>query len=220
MIKAIPFNADMTLAILDGDKTQTRRVVNPQPFRFNSVEFKDGHLIEWRHANGLWDLKRHMAPAHKAGDILWVRESGEVTGFDYCPLRVGVFYKADGFQKTILMPERLQREDGLAGLPRWASETRGIPNGIFKEAARLFIKITNVRVERLNDIRPEDVYEEGFAGSSEDLHPWDLYAEAEQAFIDTWDSLYSAKELGWEDNPWVWVYEFERTDKPADWPGN
>ena len=96
-----------------------------------------------------------------------------------------------------------------------------------KEAARIFLKLTNVRCERLQDISEEDAVAEGierygpFGEFKGDPHPsggmmrFRAYRKAARAFQDLWDSI-NAKKYPWKSNPWVWVYDFERIEKPKN----
>ena len=83
-----------------------------------------------------------------------------------------------------------------------------------KEIARIFLKVTNVRVERLRDITETQVRKEGFRdylAADDTFYPSGYY------FRQTWDGTIKKQDLdkySWEANPWVWVIEFERTEKP------
>jgi len=213
-VGCMPFTARLVRSILEGRKTQTRRVIPTRLTCNADIDKNDPTYFFVEDQYGDWEPGEVYAP-YQAGDILWIREPGRVVDFNYFPLRVDVEYNADRDFQTVLMPERLQKEDGLAGLPRWASETRGIPNGIFKEAARLFVKIVNVRVERVACISEADALAEGMDTQDEDR----LLPTPVEQFQYLWNDL-AKKGSEWSDNPWVWVYEFERTDKPADWPEN
>lgn len=238
-MKAKPMlcNAAVARAIMDGLQTQDRRPIGNNRV-WESDLVMDSETVNGKEASlgfedaaGRWHKTEERAP-HKPGDIIWLREPGRVVDFEYFPLRVDVEYLADRAAETVVMPERLQREDGLAGLPAWASETRGIPNGIFKEAARIFLKVTAVRVERIRDISIEDCVAEGVGGEetpcpvrSDKMHSDAWYdgegceacgaLSARELFCAMWHELYPGS---WERNDWVWVYEFERTEKPAGWP--
>ena len=227
-VGCMPFTASLALSILEGRKTQTRRVI-PDRLTCNAdIDKNDPTYFFVEDQYGDWEPGEVYAP-YQAGDILWIREPGRVVNFNYFPLRVDVEYNADQYAQTVLMPERLLKEDGLAGLPRWASETRGIPNGIFKEAARLFVKITDVYVERVGNISKKDALAEGLLVHStregdsfhwdKDVHSDNWFNWPDTAFEKLWDST-SKPGFKWADNPFVWVYQFERTDKPANWPGN
>jgi hypothetical protein len=89
-----------------------------------------------------------------------------------------------------------------------------------KEAARIWLKVTDVRVERLQDITWQQAAKEGFYGSTSNV-PDKLFnlPTLRGEFSKTWDSTIKKSDLGiygWEANPWVWVIEFERCDKPKE----
>lgn len=206
-IKPILFNTDMVRATLDDRKTATRRLVKPQP--------KDGFSPAWR---GNWDGVVGSEPAwvveppYLPGDILWVREAWARLS-DLLGDRPGYIYRADLPQCDL---DELKRKKF-----RWRPSIH-MP----REAARVFLRVTDVRVERLMSITPEQLRAEGFpiaATPAECENMADrlravLYCDAVRIkFTALWDStirpglrtLYGC--LG---NPWVWVIEFERCEKP------
>lgn len=182
--KPIIFSTPMVRAILEGRKTQTRRVIVPQPSSgirksvFVKSGLEDGHGRE---------IKLHYQP----GDILWVRET-------WCRRRRngGYGYKAD----RPIEPGYLQACYDDA---KWRSSIH-MP----REAARLFLRVTDVRVERLQDISEEDVVKEGFTPllDKDGVN----FISAKGRFHVLWDSLNAKRGYGWDTNPWVWVIEFER----------
>lgn len=149
---------------------------------------------------GFWEHEppRGAIPPYQVGDVLWARETwGE--GYED-----GTYiYKAD---------------DKLAGNPMFESSTKMIYHpSIYmpKAAARIWLRVTDVRVERLQDITPEQCVTEGIGFEKEWLdvmgEHWDI------PFAAIWDSNMRGKDLdryGWAANPWVWVIEFERCEKP------
>jgi len=178
----ILFSGPMVRAILEGRKTQTRRVVNPDPgSNINPVFLEDG---QWQ-----WETveSRRRCPYGQPGERLWVRETfWNSRGDDSMP----TLYKAD---QDDLLPADQDYHQGpwkpSIHMPRWAS--------------RLTLNITEIRVERINDISVVDSRAEGIpaapAGSSENI---DLFAEL-------WDSINANRGFGWESNPWVWAVTFE-----------
>lgn len=196
--KPVLFNTEMVRAILNGTKCCTRRIIKPQP----TYSEKDG--FSWKGIAYGTDLPPTIQGAsynlcHKAqyqvGDILYVRET-------WCELSSGYEYKADG--ETI---------DHLGNVMKWHPSLH-MP----KEAARIFLKVTGVRVERLQDITEEPAVKEGCQAGSieyqgavwgqEDYDEW----TAVDAFKEVWNSTIDKKEsdrYGWDANPWVWVYDFE-----------
>lgn len=189
-IKPILFNAEMVRAILDGRKTVTRRLVkflsrkNPNWTGY----VKDGLMLY----NGRNEPCIKKAP-YQLGDILYVRES-------YSELSFGYVYKADG-----------ENIDHLGNVIKWHPSIH-MP----KEAARIWLKVTNVRVERLREISAESALAEG---ADKYIHTNGGLDEnmTITSFIGIWNSTIKKSDLdryGWDANPWVWVIEFERCEKP------
>ena len=184
----------MVRAILDGRKTQTRRAIKPQPSSGvrKSVFVKSG--IEDGHG-------REIKPKYQPGDILWVREtwSKDENG-EY------VYRTNYGTTEDDSFPPSMFKWKPSIHMPR--------------EAARIFLKVTNVRVERLQDITEEDAIAEGVKDPYEYQSP-EYYEQPnlrgfeinKSAFAGCWDSIYSKRGYGWESNPWVWVVAFEKISK-------
>ncbi|MEA4805106.1 hypothetical protein [Acetobacterium wieringae] len=199
--KPILFNTAMVQAILNGRKTVTRRVVKPIKRKGTFIE-EDfaGRPCEWVYT-GI-DSKRLVKmcePPYQVGDVLWVREAFNTDWCDH------VIYKSDGGSAI---------EAGYSREPKWRPSIH-MP----KKAARIFLKVTDVRVERLQDITLEGCISEGISddynATSEKHHE----ALAERAypviFSELWDSTIKKKDLdefGWDASPWVWVVEFERCE--------
>ena len=193
----ILFSGPMVRAILKGRKTQTRRVIQPKPDHFHT--FQPGI---WLPQIGDKEIKCSYG---EPGDRLWVREAWLQDGGIY-------LYRAD-FGLGVLA-------DSWNGY--WKPSIH-MP----KEAARIWLKAMNVRVERLQDITPKDAENEGVGnlfyediGYSEKNYGTEVdkeYGIAREQFVWLWESTIKKSELdryGWKANPWVWVIEFERCDKP------
>ena len=210
-IKPILFNTEMVRAILDGRKSCTRRVVKPQPTaRYGAQCIK---------------------PLCQPGDILYVRETwerfecwnceGDERG--NCPKEP---------QKSVLDETcgcyMYRATDEISGDARWHPSIR-MP----KEAARIWLKVTNVRVERLHEMKPVDVIKEGAYPDCWDcLNTYEesgsqcCYGTEEQCsqcdevmmeWEKLWNSTIKKSDLdryGWNANPYVWVIGFERCEKP------
>ena len=196
-IKPILFNTEMVRAILDGRKTCTRRLVrflpgeNPQWTGY----IRDG-LMLYNGRNEPCIIKVPYQP----GDTLYVRET-------WCGLPVNeaghmrghtiYYYKADGELR-----------------PKGWRGTWHLSIHMPKEAARIWLKVTDVRVERLQEITSEQICREGV----EVEYPHVLNGEEKRyAFSTLWNSNIKKSDLdryGWNANPWVWVIEFERCEKP------
>lgn len=198
-IKPILFNTEMVRAILDGRKNCTRRIVKPQQFiGMLPDKCKNGAPEEFLKENKLMfkpycdmtDIElintAYKAP-YQPGDILYVRE----TWMDYAGLTM---YKADC---------DIYRLDSLnfAGFG-WKPSIH-MP----KKDTRIWLKVTDVRVERLQDMTDDDAEAEGCFD----------YTSIALGFPDAWDNTIKKSDLdsyGWSANPWVWVIEFDRCEKP------
>ena len=232
--KPILFSTEMVQAILEGRKTQTRRILKPQPdfnIAWKNLGFSENKFgikteleipdidvtgnflgvsspieIDGFKATGLC-IPNIPIKIHK-GDILWVRETWQ-TAWNFYKKSCDTIYKADGGYWI--------DDDGIM---KWKPSIH-MP----KEAARIFLEVTNVRVERLKEISEDDAISEGV----EIIH----YAEAilpvfrkynlkEKkgtlnpilSFRTLWEKI-NGKD-SWIANPWVWVYEFKLVEKPKD----
>nr|WP_300184589.1 hypothetical protein [uncultured Agathobaculum sp.] len=197
-MKPILFNTGMTRAILEGRKTVTRRVMKPQPVGNSLIKMPDHSCYP-----GYWaevGSERVIKPLYQPGDVLWVRET-------WTRSMAGTFmYRAD---ETAIVCDRWRPS---IHMPR--------------EAARIFLRVTSVRCERLQEITEEGAKAEGICGFflgmgetgySATPDAKSFYDGPVGAFANLWDStmpkhLYKFKRYPfyWEDNPWVWVIEFER----------
>lgn len=195
-MKPIIFSAPMVKAILDGRKTQTRRVIKVDDDPENWKISIEGTSIVRTEP---YDVK---LPRYAAGDILWVRET-------WLKADDGYYYKAD--IKVPSESENLRKAYGYKWRP-----------SIFmpREAARIFLRVTNVRVERVQEITENDAKNEGVKDPYDYQEP-SYYDQPhvrgmeinKSAFAGLWDSLNAKRGYGWETNPWVWVIEFERINK-------
>lgn len=206
MAKPILFNTDMVRAILDDRKSETRRLIKPRyrddeyGFRVVTNKVTGARYIKKTDENEMgFDSPRYINPPYQAGDYLYVRETWcnankEGVKPDYC-------YYADTF-----MCEDYDRTEW-----KWRPSIH-MP----KEAARLFLRVTDVRVERLQDITEEQAEKEGCGVY---LTENKFRVSPVCHFMETWDSTIQKEKLdkyGWDANPWVWVIEFERCGKPQE----
>lgn len=207
-MKPILFNTDMVKAILDGRKTVTRRVVRLpagiSPYRVELASEYYGDLSEWdfiygqQIKGGLADCFYRAGAPYKLGDTLYVRE----TWADIPETAPGnIHFKADATEADL----KWFWAEGW----KWRPSIH-MPKGI----ARLFLRVTDVRVKRLQDMTAADAYREGirYAGESTQI-------EVLIRFKALWDSTINKSDLeryGWAANPWVWVIEFERCEKPDE----
>ncbi len=179
--KPILFNSAMVQAILEGRKTQTRRIIK-QPFEIH--QHTDGLSITHpKQFNGEYCRFHPYNPPYDIGDTLWVREtfyavpSGDPNTY---------VYKADETQ-----PDNFHYWKPSIHMPR--------------EAARLFLKVKNVRAEQLQDITEGGAKAEGIKLLSH-VGKTIFTKDYRNAFKTLWDSIYH----NWSENPWVWVIEFEK----------
>lgn len=245
-IKPILFSTPMVQAILSGRKTQTRRKISEINSRVDGytwsnheVSFQD---MDWNDvvvdgkvfANECYlkvafpknNTRHRVYPKLKIGDILWVRETWQHTkiiNINSQDENYGIVFKADG--------QPWEDYEGWTWKP-----------SIFmpKVACRLFLEVTNVRVERLHDISEEDAVKEGvydmFADDTS-LAPNTAYYrygttkkeiladhwahvadDAIHSFFSLWQSINGKESL--EANPWVWVYDFKITEQPKNFLTN
>lgn len=264
-MKPILFNTDMVKAILAGKKTVTRRVIKPQPSKEVTPRRLDAHCWSFdvlgtpirpdypvRITEPYW-------PPYQPGDVLYVRETWAST-----PDLFGEFpqyiYRADYDERDLRLGEG--NGETLTDFPacvKWRPSIH-MP----KEAARIFLRVTAVRAERLQSITPEQAIREGISrmfdhlpddeyvqwaarvapGKKKTDWGWDNYLwhgdfgnygmgnklsdawpyqysgydEPVGSFSSLWNKTLPLKEwptYGWEANPWVWVIEFERCERPG-----
>lgn len=220
--KPILFSTPMVQAILDDRKTQTWRIIKETPGvcifcgctdeDCSQCIEKTGKPCSWLNqdetvCSACWDFPTDKAK-YQVDDVLWVRET-------FCESNhpIGKYiYKASLFNTGLKL--------------KWKPS-------IFmpKSAVRIFLKVRNVRAERLQEISDEDCVKEGIIplamsamqlAESGQLYfdytkPTQIFNDGIQpfwSFCTLWSSINSAQ--NWEDNPFVWVYEFERIEKPDD----
>lgn len=216
MSRVLPilFNTEMVRANLDGRKTCTRRICkDANEYTVPDMDFYNADRRTYAVHN--YADKEHIEQLSTAertcpicpGDILYVRET-------WCALPVNeaghirghsvYYYKADGD----LRPE------GWRG--KWEPSIH-MP----KEAARIWLKVTNVRVERLQEITEDGAKAEGAIDNRGFIHSpeneYDSIHTAREHFIEIWNNTIKKADLdsyGWDANPYVWVTEYERCGKP------
>ena len=219
------FTAPLVRAIGEGLKTQTRRPVTPQPWQV--MPARAGEPVwpyGFRYYKGSTtdgEPFRMKSPYGGPGDLIYVRETWAPVP-EHRPIadperypRPGAFYKADGNR------------------PMWAG-TKWKPSiHMPKWAARYWLEITDVRVERVQGIGEEDAIAEGlncrnFTGWGDEsgipsFPEPDVYELPDgkgwtespvEAFSQHWDAIYAAKGLGWDANLWCWIYEFKKVEAP------
>ncbi|HIC8361459.1 TPA: hypothetical protein ACW7O2_002978 [Klebsiella aerogenes] len=226
--RGIIFNGEMVRAILDGRKTQTRRIMKLQPkpsksrpgdFWFSSKKLESMvHVSDLAPGNSpIADyhlfIQEHCCPFGAVGDRIWVREAFRVhsRATDVATLVYKASERNSWTEQTHRVPVAVCNKPATPEkwtpslhMPRWAS--------------RILLEITDVRVERLNAISQEDAQDEGM-----ELTGWrTTYSDPDSGgevwtpydnFARLWDSIYG--EGSWKVNPWVWVIEFKRVEGGA-----
>lgn len=209
-MKPVLFNTNMVKAILDGRKTVTRRLVKRTPSNgepcgfgfwreFNERDMK-WYIKDYTHSCTWWPEDEYLQRfgKFKVGDIIYVRET-------WC----------EGYEDGTYI---YKASDKLAQLPNYKKSSKMIYRPSIhmpKEAARIFLKVTDVRVERLQDITEGQVIKEGI-----DIETNNSLSAHRVKFAKTWDSSVDMKnhwmDQSWGANPWVWVIEFERIEKSEE----
>jgi hypothetical protein len=197
----ILFSASMVKAILDGTKTQTRRVIKPRGV--------SDDVAQWLHAmaKGV-DMP---CPYGKPGDVLWVREAWDFRhwGEPGNPFRVMVSYGADGFQKLCQSPH--DWNPMIYSQPRWRPSIH-MP----RWACRIELEIISVRAERVQEITRNDAKAEGVSNlwknppEKEEHYKRVLLNPYVANYSVLWDEINAGRGFGWNVNPFVWVIEFQR----------
>ena len=191
-MKPIIFSTEMVKAILSGRKTQTRRVIRPQPVSLDSLYPNDSSHVEfWE----IVDSPSLWCPYGRPGDILWVRES-------FC---IGLPNTWQTLNKKLNPDDPDEAAYFKAGwdrshpywrpsihMPRWAS--------------RIKLKILRIILEKLQDISREDCYKEGI--ENQILTPAHSPIE-KKIYSEIWDSINKKRGFGWDKNSWVWVITFQ-----------
>lgn len=208
--RPILFSGSMVRAILEGRKTQTRRVIKPQPENESARQYK-----HFKQGTCTWvdnDGKIVKCPYGRPGHRLWVKETHYRYGkwlkngktptgrqkWRFKPLTEELHYfddPPDDVKGTSYRKEAWYKRPSIF-MPRWAS--------------RINLEITAIRVERVKDITREDVLAEG-------LRPLGYGRVTEpqyciKPFGDLWDTINAKRGYPWKDNPWIWVVEFKRVE--------
>lgn len=213
----ILFNTEMVRAIMDGRKTVTRRKVDKDiSYRFDVENDGKNVVVYIDQATGDSYRPEKMCRYQK-GDILYVRETWkyvyDVDDADHIIENTGRYvYCADDD-----MPFNywVDADGSYRDRMPWSPSIH-MP----KEAARIWLKVTDVRVDFLQNMNTDDFLKEGVVVRPEAYNdPENAYQQARSVFVQVWDNTLKKSEIGlycWDMNPWVWVIEFERCEKPED----
>ena len=186
-MKPILFNTGMVRAILNGTKTVTRRVVKPQPEKGAHSPYE---CVGGRFAFRIGEraCTNQYNPPYRPGDILYVREAWTQDG-DVFRYKAGFYNQNRRWHPSIHMP---------------------------REAARIFLRVKDVRVERLQEITPEQIDAEGCKEFGFSVETGELMPSSPCYFSIVWNNTIKKADralYGWDANPWVWVIEFERISR-------
>ena len=205
--KPILFSTPLIQAILDGRKTQTRRVVKPQPpkhLEWGGWQIgggKDSGKATWDNRGDGWlstETHKVATPYGNAGDELWVRETWQAqtpSGKWWHEIPKG--------ERPLHNWAVIDKATSDIKPPKWIPSVH-IP----RKFSRIQLCVKNVRVERVQDISGDDVHKEGVTSH---VHPTASYFERAQreVFEALWDSINEKRGYSWQSNPWVWVVDFE-----------
>lgn len=204
-IKPILFSTPMVQALLDGRKTQTRRMhglevinKNPsdyqfewadyrlkKPFRFTQISSVNKKSLKNRDF-----VQEECAPKYSIDDVLWVRET------------FGSWNNEFQYKASTRLGEDVCKWKPNIHMP--------------KVVCRIFLRVTSVKVQRLNQITEADAISEGLKKAPNGMYyRYDIGTYTQSpllAFVSLWESIHGR--LSWDVNPWVWVYEFERCEMP------
>ena len=221
--KPILFSTEMVNAILQGKKTQTRRIINPQPFIGRNengtydFEYKKGEKyisgqnVDWISINDPFLGLGSYCPFGYPGDELWVKETfkpvshgewGWIIKYkqDNSTQEIERLFPHENDDKEISWGEKIAEEFHLKETINWRPS-------IFmpRNASRIQLKIIDIRIEHLQWITDEDALFEGC------LTDQNIFTEGElkESFHQLWDSINIDRGYGWDKNPWVWVIDFE-----------
>ena len=212
----------MVQAILDKTKRVTRRLLKlPKFIEKDSI---DGTYILYADgtnyvSNYLEEFFDYIHPKIKKGDILWVRETWQHA------------FRLDDSDMPIEGTERYYYAAGpdncIPSFTHWLDPNTGDHKDRMpwkpsihmpKEAARIFLKVVNVKIERLQSMTLEDYLNEGIQISETSFNdPENAYLQSKEKFETLWDSTVRETWQQYKSNPWVWVIEFESCEKPEGW---
>lgn len=225
-IKPILFNTEMVRAILDGLKTCTRRICkDANEYTVPDMDFYNADRRTYAvHNFADKEQMEQLSTAERTcpicpGDILYVRETWGISNLDderkmaYIVYRASEEQENEGCREVHLPDEKFEKmyESMAESEPEWHPSIH-MP----KEAARIWLKVTDVRVERLQDITIDDIRREGL--SSVAVHAGDMEIALKEWKM-LWNSTIKKPDLdryGWDANPYVFVIEFERCEKPEE----
>lgn len=202
--KPILFNTEMVQAILEGRKTCTRRTIPRNWFGQEDIDKNDSSYLYFPDKYGDYHHAKDLC-RYKPADILYVRETFCEVPYEYehIPMKNG----------HITVPKIAYRADSEIDYTGIWKPSIHMP----KELARIFLKVTDVRVEKLQDITVGDIENEGYPREIDfSTMPMAMQGIMFEWWANTWNSTIKEQDLdkyGLRANPWVWVIEFERVEE-------
>jgi len=232
------FSTNSVRSILAGRKCQTRRVIKPQPDLSilrdpaTPVEFRRCPTLGPTHTPDEWGLYcsashptsvgiyGYRCPYGRPGDRLYVKEIWRPVDHDFAmiggcevPMAWRIEYKTDGKTQWATPPEKdratLAERYGTANTTGGCGDRFRLPRFMPKWAARIWLEITDVRAEMLQDITEADAIAEGVDAPDDEFGGFDRPHRV--AFMNLWDSINAKRGWPWDSNPFVWVLTFRRT---------
>lgn len=199
MMKGELFSQQFIPKLIGGTKIRTSRPIKEKIPSAGFVS-KNGNTWGWSFPESGEDV-HILIPRRNIGDIMYVRESAMIQSMKNYEKAVKLIFKADNKLQEFNISNEFY--DKLLHYPqnKWLS-----PYWLTREAARIFLRITNVKVQNIADMTEQDALDDGFKPEFEEPTDWSFTAR--EMFLKYWRSQYGY------DFPWMWVYEFERCDNP------
>jgi len=193
----ILFSGEMVKAILEGRKTQTRRIIRSQP-KMVYLQIGDDKYYDAQRGGNRIKCK------YQVGDRLWVREGYDISYANISGI-CGISRIISGVYKADLagLGAQLTEDEWAKFLQRKRKFGNQTGRFMYKSLARIWLEITNVRVERVQDISTRDCWAEGLRFGTGATYQGIVQMR------NLWDSLNAKRGFSWETNPWVWVIEFK-----------
>lgn len=231
MSRVLPilFNTDMVMVILTLQKSATRRLIKKSQCMLADKKEPSELEKEGLYApfDGMTDaeyIADTYKPPYEPGDTLYVRETWAISRAHRFDANVDIIFRAGGKATILTFPNGGSDDPDRCGydkfLKKWDKEGKWNPSiHMPKAATRIWLKVTDVRPELLQDMTLDDFLQEGVRIRPEAFNdPENAYQQAKSTFINIWDSTIREADkvrYGWDANPWVWAIRFERLEKTA-----
>ncbi len=219
--KPILFNTEMVKAILEGRKTVTRRIIKRDLLLCCDFD-TDGTICGCHDKDGDWYEIEDFAP-YEIGDILYVRESAMITAYGGSDSGYYIdCHFCNGENKRFTVPFEEYKRVMNKCVKIWDEKNpykspKFSPYWLTKHEARIWLKVTDVRVEHLQDIDGQGIAREGVDNGKSNPSMGVRWENMQRmAFEKLWNSTIKKQDLdkyGWDANPYVWIIAFERIEK-------